>query len=152
MKKTYTIRATMVVKKDYKVVAESEEQALELLTESGIVNPRSEDREESYDEELDVIDSDDDIDPDADVDEGGPIDKPTLHNLRRDAADNCFAMADFGQLVIEEMDGWEYLTPGNEWNRYVYVSSGGDKPTTRVRFKVVFEPDSEWIIDHEIIH
>jgi hypothetical protein len=123
MKKTYTIRATMVVKKDYKVVAESEEQALELLTESGIVNPRSEDREEDYNEELDVIDSD----------------------------DNCFAMADFGQLVIEEMDGWEYLTPGNEWNRYVYVSSGGDKPTTRVRFKVVFEPDSEWIIDHEII-
>lgn len=152
MKKTYTIRATMVVKKDYKVVAESEEQALELLTESGIVNPRSEDREEEYNEELDVIGSDDEIDPDADVDEDGPIDKPTLDNLRRDAADNHFAMADFGQLVVEETDEWEWLTPGNEWNRYVYVSNGEGEPTTRVRFKVVFEPNSAKIVGHEIIN
>lgn len=152
MKKTYTIRATMVVKKDYKVVAESEEQALELLTESGIVNPRSEDREESYDEELDVINADDGIASNADIDEGGPKVNPTLDNLRHDAADNHFAMADFGQLVVEEADGWEWLTPGNEWNRYVYVNNGEDETTTRVRFKVVFEPNSDKIIDHEIIH
>lgn len=79
-------------------------------------------------------------------------DKPnTLDNLRMDAADNCYGMADFGSMVVEEADGWEWLTPGNEWNRYVYVSSGGDEPTTRVRFKVVFEPKSAKITDNEII-
>ena len=76
----------------------------------------------------------------------------TLDNLRIDAADNCFAMADFGSMVVEETDGWQWDNFSNEWNRNVYVSSGGDEPTTRVRFKVVFEPNSAKVVDSEIIN
>ena len=76
----------------------------------------------------------------------------TLDNLRIDAADNCFAMADFGSMVVEETDGWQWDDFSNEWNRNVYVSSGGDEPTTRVRFKVVFEPNSAKVVDSEIIN
>lgn len=58
MKKAYKIEVTMIVKKQYTVVADSEEEAVEKLSDSGMVCVASEsDREESYDEDYDVLDT-----------------------------------------------------------------------------------------------
>jgi hypothetical protein len=76
--------------------------------------------------------------------------KVDLDALRVEEADNCFAMANFLDLVVEETDSWQW--DNDDWNKNVYVSSGSEDRTTRVRFRVVFEPNSAKIADYEIIY
>jgi len=57
MQKAYEVEVTMTVRKRYTVVADSEEEAVEKLTESGIITPANENgRDEDYEEDYDVGD------------------------------------------------------------------------------------------------
>lgn len=56
MAQAYKIRATMTASKDYTVVADSGQEAIEKLMESGIVVVKhEEDRTEDYNEDYDVL-------------------------------------------------------------------------------------------------
>jgi hypothetical protein len=54
MIKAYEVQVTFNIKKTYTVVADSEDEAIEKLTESGIVSSVCESANEYYNEEYDV--------------------------------------------------------------------------------------------------
>jgi hypothetical protein len=65
--KTFTVEATITVRKQYTVVAADESEAIEKLTESGIVTAANEDdRDEDYEEEFEVLGESETENPDVD--------------------------------------------------------------------------------------
>lgn len=60
-------------------------------------------------------------------------------------ADKAFADYDFGSsVVVTDSSGWEYLTPGHERSRKVYVETeredDGPAPSWALTFTVLFDP------------
>lgn len=65
--KTFTVEATITVRKQYTVVAADESEAIAKLTESGIVNASNEDdRDEDYEEDFEVLGETETDTPDVD--------------------------------------------------------------------------------------
>lgn len=64
----------------------------------------------------------------------------SLDELRGAAAQVAYESYDFGDTQVEGHSGWERVSPGNEWTRQVYVTSGEPgQPTQTAQFSVVFE-------------
>lgn len=67
---------------------------------------------------------------------------------RRRAADIAFLSYDFGAAnQVEDSSGWEYVTPGNEMTRKVFLRPIEESQTATdvAHFTVVFEPSSATI-------
>lgn len=66
-----------------------------------------------------------------------------IARLREEAADIAFQDYSFGDVVVEDADGWEAVTstyPGKTFSRKVYIQpEDGDGPTETVSFSVKFE-------------
>jgi hypothetical protein len=65
---------------------------------------------------------------------------------REAAAQAAFENYDFGNSAVEDVDGWSYTQPGDEWTRAVYFGDG-DAPTTKGHFAVRFAPDSATVVE-----
>lgn len=61
-----------------------------------------------------------------------------LDDTRLAAADEAFALYDFGDEVVKESGGWEYIQGSGLWRRVVFFENG-DNPSTRRTFVVHFE-------------
>jgi hypothetical protein len=63
-----------------------------------------------------------------------------LDDRRRPVAESEFEDYDFGEDEVESMGGWEWVTPGDEWSRPVFLADpkGGD--SIRISFIVRFRP------------
>lgn len=78
-----------------------------------------------------------------------PAPHETLEDRRRRAADEALANYNFGEYVfVAEVDGWEHMTPGNEWWCTVYLEQEGQEgPSTAVTFTVDFNPGTDEVIN-----
>jgi hypothetical protein len=54
-KKTYEVQVVMTVTKIYTVVADSEEEAVEKIEESGIITASSDNNEVDYEQDIEVV-------------------------------------------------------------------------------------------------
>lgn len=72
------------------------------------------------------------------------IDKPgaQVQQERSKAADAAFAAYDFRGAGIEEVDGWEYTTPGVEMSRVFYVENEDGCDSTKCYFTVRFAAET----------
>lgn len=68
---------------------------------------------------------------------------PSIDQLDMDrgvAANEAWLRYDFG-CQVEDADGWERITPGDEWTRKVYFDADeADAPSIQGSFTVLFEP------------
>jgi hypothetical protein len=62
--------------------------------------------------------------------------------LRGDVAEEAWLAFDFGRDPCSS-DGWEYVTPGNEWTKKVYFEPDDpDQPSLSGSFTVRFKPET----------
>lgn len=65
--------------------------------------------------------------------------------VREEAADHAYLNYDLGDAEVVDDDGWEYVEPGNEWTRKIYLApeAGDDEPgnSMRLTFTVRFNDD-----------
>ena len=74
----------------------------------------------------------------------------TLLEAREAAAETYYQGHDFGDGVeVEDSDGWEHTTPGDEWscNVYVYPFADDRTTTTKLGFTVRFEPGTAQVAE-----
>ncbi|MFC5505447.1 hypothetical protein [Bosea massiliensis] len=74
-----------------------------------------------------------------------PVDQ--LDNDRGVAADQAWLNYDFG-YPVQDAEGWERITPGDEWTRKAYFD--GDEPgaaTVQGSFTVRFEPGNASVVE-----
>ena len=68
----------------------------------------------------------------------------TLESSRRIAAQAAFEHFDFGEEEVCATNGWEYMTPGADWHRTIFLDRGSEDSEKAI-FTVVFESDSDRI-------
>jgi hypothetical protein len=69
-----------------------------------------------------------------------------LDRLRQVAADQALAEYDFGESLLEGMDGWEPIS-GDQWSRtLVFAPFTDDGASTRGHFEVQFAPGQDAVL------
>ena len=73
-----------------------------------------------------------------------------MNQERTAAADAVYEAFDFG-ATVEDQSGWEYVTPGDEWTRPVFVRANEeeleDAPSTKLTFVVRFKEGTAEILN-----
>ena len=71
-----------------------------------------------------------------------------LHTNRVQKADYEFENYRFSNLtLIEDMDGWEFTTPGHTLSRIFYVNNDDDEDSIKASFTASFKNDLSLEID-----
>lgn len=74
-----------------------------------------------------------------------PAENPYLNAARANAAELSWTQYSF-PVEIEDADGWEFTTPGDEWTRKVYFESEGQgEPSLPGSFTIRFKPGTDEI-------
>jgi hypothetical protein len=71
----------------------------------------------------------------------------TLTSLRETAAAQLYASYNFGDYLVVGQDGWQFVVPGNEWSRRVYLEGHEVGPSIPVTFVIRFANDSDGIVE-----
>lgn len=67
----------------------------------------------------------------------------TLSEQRDEILSNIRMNFDFGDCIVEDMDGWESTSPGNTFTSSVYIrDSEEQESTTKVTLTVIFANDN----------
>lgn len=74
-----------------------------------------------------------------------------LRDRQSEQAEQAFANYDFGDVMVTQVDGWQYVTSGNERTRKVYVETqshnDGSAPGWQLTFTVQFNPRTGELAD-----
>jgi hypothetical protein len=69
------------------------------------------------------------------------IDEP-LEDFRNFVAEDFYSSSDFNGYTIEDADGWEHITDGDEWFCTAYVrAENPDDPTIAMKLTIHFVPE-----------
>ena len=67
----------------------------------------------------------------------------TLNDKRDEILSNIRMNFDFGESIVEDMDGWESTIPGHVYTCGVYVKDNDEQEaTTKVTLTVIFANDN----------